>query len=1617
MTIILNVSDISDASDEESEVPLPSMKDWDINHVCMWISTFISDTSAAQSVFSEQQITGEILLSLQGSDYASGAFSGIPFGIFRKVQIERDKVLEAEKDGSSKPFMFSSKRNLKKPTQQIRPFGSCGIFTYSKGSRLYANKRQTTDLIQPVHYFVDMQDTENKPLKIVEEIMMFTCSCLNDRRNGTIHIGIGKSGDICGVKVDTEVLEGQISHWLQKCFPADQASIITYCLSQLHKIGILPHEENESFVIEFDVIPYSCICKDLIFYARKPSKKSKKMSKQTFKAFRLVSGEPSSQSTEELLTFSSQATELYHLRESAERALTKAVDRSYLKDRLVDLLCMGDDRIALDSYPILLLSSPDPNIDCDSLKDRFSFINDVPWKVVIDFDSDAKLCTYMQEIEGQNMRILTVEEFDSNRDTAVKRGDSFLDELKLTRQIPWIFADGYDPLKLKVSADAHDWFKNRGQKGFREMLQFLNSSVPEYRAIVVFMILSGETETFKRGVCEVCSYFSDQYVILSELEDPSVSIQQELVRGSLTRDIATAKERSVIGIPWKDVNAVVKDLMGRLAKGDILIPTSTATCILTEKMKNEWTDLDIIGANECDREVHITEDNEARNKKRIEVEESFYRGIEVNWWNFWFRSQVMPRQIHETLIGKIKKALQGTLPEMDDDVTGRITLYHQPGAGGTTSAKNVLWDLRKKYRCAVVTNISETTAEQIFEFRNHGETPDTAKGVLLLLDNIDEEKVVNLISVVDQKAKELSHQEMRKMNRKHASDISVVFLLCKRAFERPKYSYGTTLMLKQELQSSEQSWLRTTHERLERTFHEKQGPDPRYLISFNVLRQGFNSVQIQKTVNQLVLDIKSPLEKSMLKYLALLNRFDLHHRHIPVAVFDNLMYDAVLTKQKERRVGWGYGRLVTVPGRWELRMSHTANILLNESSRTSFGQVKTVGIIHPVLSKELLSVLATEKNQSIGEVATEFLECKLIFGPSNCAKEALLKILKDIFIQRNRDPEGRPMTKFSSLIEEISKHEGPEIALSIFESGYNLTQDPFVAQQIARFYISMKNWEKAAFFAQESTSKKPENSYLWDTYAQVYREQLHERYKTLVEENRPISAEEAIEIVITAHKAMELFRKEQSVSEKETTSPSTNDAGFFGEIRTFLKLMGCLVYLDVFILENRSSSKDTLRKFIMHPRYVPENKELDAWEHIHGFNYIQILKNMWRAVLQTLNRLEDENVQLRESYTDDHVLSQRAKRNRDIENIKTEFDSYFGEDSDEIPKELEGEELYSFHRRRVKTIAGISLGDFFDLAGHDDGEKKLLKLLQYLRTNVESETAIADDYRMVLTVVFALLKFEGKYLHIIPYPRVIEWSKKLYESREKLDFVVLEPYLFYTMLNWPRKDTRYCVSPPLLIDALKQWKLAYWKKYPRQREEEKRHRKMETVMFFFANGSNLASLANYEEMRNYEETKIKASQFWRKPFVFRKLARFQGTLHEDGDQVSLHVPFNGNIYDVEIPTSLPKRDPRMLKKRVNFVIGFSWAGPKAYDVDLKDPTEDVSLVAEGHTVPNPKLPAVRPYYQPQGYHTQTQWEFMKQLQKTRDEIMSLDHTGTQRRLTEKEVSGHLDLNFMCKIKK
>ncbi|KAK2171139.1 hypothetical protein NP493_1099g00015 [Ridgeia piscesae] len=80
----------------------------------------------------------------------------------------------------------------------------------------------------------------------------------------------------------------------------------------------------------------------------------------------------------------------------------------------------------------------------------------------------------------------------------------------------------------------------------------------------------------------------------------------------------------------------------------------------------------------------------------------------------------------------------------------RVRLFHQPGCGGKTTAMQTLWEFRKKYRCVVVKNVTRQTANQILTLYQHDDVSPLP--VLLLLDNVDEEKVASLIDELDAKS-------------------------------------------------------------------------------------------------------------------------------------------------------------------------------------------------------------------------------------------------------------------------------------------------------------------------------------------------------------------------------------------------------------------------------------------------------------------------------------------------------------------------------------------------------------------------------------------------------------------------------------------------------------------------------------------------------------------------------------------------------------------------------------------------------------------------------------------------------------------------------------------------
>ena len=172
----------------------------------------------------------------------------------------------------------------------------------------------------------------------------------------------------------------------------------------------------------------------------------------------------------------------------------------------------------------------------------------------------------------------------------------------------------------------------------------------------------------------------------------------------------------------------------------------------------------------------------------------------------------------------------------------RVRLFHQPGCGGTTTAMQTLWEFRKKYRCVVVKNVTRQTANQILTLYQHYDVSPLP--VLLLLDNVDEEKVASLIDELDAKSTRIQRRY------KCTPDVTCVFLECVRRTQ----THGS-LMLKQELKQEEKEWFERSNDRLNLNSGKSKRVDPKVLISFHIMRTNFDPDYIKETVKNVIVGI------------------------------------------------------------------------------------------------------------------------------------------------------------------------------------------------------------------------------------------------------------------------------------------------------------------------------------------------------------------------------------------------------------------------------------------------------------------------------------------------------------------------------------------------------------------------------------------------------------------------------------------------------------------------------------------------------------------------------------------------------------------------------------------
>ncbi len=1461
------------------------MKDWSTDRVCEWLQKigYIGFTQ----MFREKNIDGYQLIHCT----AEQLMNIVPRKLVCMDIVEqRDTHLATEEELSPEGSVSDQSSGSSHP-QPFRKFDSPVTITdkYKDGDYFQNAESRPTDLLTPVRHFIKAKDNLDLKGPSFEEfawkIIHFATACLNARSNGVIYFGVdGQHIRGLPLTISKSLLDIEITQKIRSSFPVDQVSPVLKCIRPLRFVEVIPRQKVRKYVIEVEIVPKSIWCGKLTFTC---------FSVGRFVPFHFGSNDlPCAMNDSEQAMYYANSKDKYIKdREFGDSQSMKIIPISYapkLKENLINALCRGDDKFKGDRYPILVLSPIDESID----PSHFSFLKDVKWKLVLDFGSDSAIYDYLHNA-GEVFRISEMSAFDPDQFKAnpdyMKRLE---DEIK-TRGVPfWVFANGYDKLKSD-QMQSREW-KQKRRQGLRDCINLYLKAYPKNRIVTIFLLLSKDFSIMAEAADEFCSNIHSPYSYVCISENSSMAQSwMDILLGKDCMDKEILQKQTISGLPWPFVKETFDEITDNEPTFEYKVPTNLGLKVLSTRKRRTWTSLEIVAANHCEEDTGV-KSLKARRAKSKEIAEQFYRGGKAEWWNFHLH-HVCERNIHNKLTDMISASL------VSQDYGGRdgieiVTLYHQPGAGGSTCARHVLWDLKHRYKCAEVRSVTETTCSDIAAFREFGEQIGSdPQPVLLLLDNIEADQKMSLLEQMEEKSRH------RDRNVQNVNRAYCVCLLVERRSAIP-LSNPTEICfrLKQELTRAEQEQF---HAKEYNLIADDEGIDPKKMIAFNILKENFDREYIKKTVTEYVNNLKSQKERFLLQYLAFLNYYDVKKKAPNVSSFDTFMDDDSL---------------------WEGSLSDEIQVLVHvHSAQKSDEGVRTISVCHSLLSKEILDVL---KGTTLSAFTTDFFRHP--FLGTHFAGKRLIEHLSGLLRIREIKADGS-QEQFAPLILEILETENHDAAVNTLVAGYEVTQKvnsliaARIAQQLARLYIKSSSWDEAMYFADQATKAAPDNFYFMDTKGQVYRDKLEfylDNLKNTQTQKGVLTGSEILQAVKIAYEGMEIFEKVHEMA----SGMDTTITGRQGLLYIVASLLDCLALHPEFRKRHLSGPSHTtavsskLHQLLVDPDFYIE--KLDYWTDIDGIDYITFIKSLQEKVKGCIRDIDEYHTHLFPAHFDTRMAKHIELTKKVVKWLKKRIDKYFVKPIEKgNPKQQQEDTIFQYETTTLNSLL-------------KDGRTKGKEYLQYVQEHTYNKADSVESLLGLINVTIALWTIFPDDQHRFTFSDVAEWSKKMYAQRS-LQPRLLEPYMYYVMFNWPQGnqlDLQKTIS-----DALPKWRDLFTRKYPGQKEGGKGHSKMKTShAFYFGKGEGMKSIVHNSVIHTRDD-KPRGEGIWKDENTQRILKRFSGILSSRGENVLVHAA-ETNQPLFTIPSAYPINDSLWWNKPVNFVIGFTWMAPKAFDIQLDD---------------------------------------------------------------------------------
>ena len=1146
-------------------------------------------------------------------------------------------------------------------------------------------------------------DTPSAKRSFLYKALEFVCACLNARKNGTIYFGVAeksigertfKYGEIFGIEMDqalcAEYYDIFYNIFLQQCFPGCFESV-KLCVSGPYFVHI--RNTPNRYVIEIDIEPSSQQTKehDFEFYPKpifdkygEPGKKEndypgeKKQKHVYMKNREKWSGLFRRDGSESKYVEMDTKYQFVHTilpdlctsrqqEERRELQMKSDLLSSPEAEKLKQFMGECDSSM----FPILVLpkvpESDKPNIE------YFGFLHHIRWSAVFDFDDDSDRNGVYSVVKSTNTA------FEVHESVVFDFGDLSVedrkDRLSFPKKAVWLFANGkttgdntFNRLGRKAWKNSHWTYIQNAVAFYKD-----NSVIPPARRLVLILV----SDEIDDGIMEASQDIKTAFTWNSVFFVFNSQSARQHFAEELSDDVL---EHSVV-MPWQHVHHVVCQCLNLKGKNKdkYVCASSGAHVPIPLNEWQSWNDLEVLNSKEGVEEWDGLS-KQQRDRKAHTEETNFFQGKPVSWWNFFFTSfsydHVMKRSDLPKILSHVDDKIKSTDREVDK--VPIVTISHMPGAGGTTLGKSILWEMKQRYKCAVIKTITLDTERQVTQFWETAEVGQDRmqlKPVVLLADNVTSDTLpLNEF--------ELCRRLYRRQKELRLARPLAILIHCHRNM-KPDGKFQLT----QKLTPEEKTWMERKSEALE----EQHVEDVETFIAFLSMRHEFDQDFLQNTVTQF-LDRKFLFENErvLIEFISLITSyFPLSGGSpgFPVTSCDALMrkYDDDIANK--------------LP--WEKTLSKVAKVLLVIEYRyESYSPRNVVRIATQPYAKVILDTVLKQNNETLGDIVLRCLDSSLVSNVSPSCKE-VTEMMSKMLIERRFDDESTQMTPMSPLIMKIKENEF-EKALRALQAGYKRLKNEVFNQQIARLYMSANQLDKAKEFAQLAVQLSPEKRDFKHTLGLVHLK----RFSALMAKSEQLSSTSYVEHLKIAFLALTNFIEAQGKADDDALSicyAYGQTAEVVNKVLHFLvdripeedlfKLGRYLTeddYVDFLLFSDlHDQERDTLKALLRHGITALRFLFYLAYSHsfgIHGVSYqfirdTRTLENVTKLCIKQMSMLATSIGKLRiqtkfYSRCEDRPKEDNALRFRNVKLKGCYFESIF----------FQFKTLRGNRRRRSETV-------------------------------------------------------------------------------------------------------------------------------------------------------------------------------------------------------------------------------------------------------------------------------------------------------------------------------------------